>query len=129
MPSRICDKHGNEVWCQEGRVYLRLAGSTRTRCLGIIDGEKFCTRRKTGKHVMRTLSDIGFNHALIRSGKFSLVEVELSDGRILRTTRDHILERGVCRNFASEGQELQIFLPITEFQRNNEQLMLEGITP
>jgi len=114
--NRLFDKYGNELWCDNQRVYLRLKDSNRIRCLGAVDGDSFYTQRKD-LHTMRNLHDVGFNYALMKRGKFKNVVVEFSDGTVLRTTREKILEEGECRHFKSEGYELQIFLPLSQFQQ------------
>jgi hypothetical protein len=62
---------------------------------------------------MRNQNDIGFNYSLIKYGKFNFVEVALSDGKTLRTTRKNILENGKPLHF--HDNELQIFLEPEKF--------------
>jgi hypothetical protein len=127
MTNQVFDKYGNELTCKDGRVFLRLNGTSRSRCLGVISGETFYTQRKTEAHLMRTLEDIGFNWHLIKRGTFNKVVVEISDGRILRTTREHILQCGSTKFFKNQGFELQIFLPINQFVMP-EPSLTEGVT-
>ncbi len=121
MTNKCFDKYGNEIYCQNKRVYLRLLGESRTRCLGVVDGDTFHTRRKVFLHTMRNQNDIGFNYSLIRYGRFNFVELEQSDGKTLKTTRKNILNNGECKHF--ENNELQIFLKPSKFD-SQEQLNL-----
>lgn len=129
MATSLFDSAGNRIYCQQRRIYLQLAGTTTSRCLGVLEGDTFHTRRKSGQHVMRSQDDVGFNYSLIRYGKFTHIEVALSDGRILRTTRDRVLEVGECRHFAGTGFELQIFLRLDQFEPVQESLEFTGVTP
>lgn len=127
MANRLFDSNGNEIYCENRRIYLRLKGTSSRRCLGVVEGDTFHTRRKAGRHVMRSQDDVGFNYSLIRYGKFINVEVAVSDGRILRTTRAAILEHGECRHFEGMGYELQIFLRLDQFQPSPESVELAGV--
>lgn len=112
MASTVFDRHGNELWAENGRVYLRLKDSNRARFLGVVRGDTFRTFRKQ-VHRFNSMDAIGFNWHLIKRGKFSTVEVELETGEVLRTTRENILEHGSAMMF--KGFELQIFLPVEQF--------------
>lgn len=118
MANKVFDKWGNELWCEVGRVQLRLAGSTRVRFLGTVEGNVFRTYRKLS-HRFQAMDGVGFNWHLMKRGKFTTVEVEMADGRILRTTRETILEKGAPLHFKSEGFELQLFMPLSVFEESN----------
>jgi hypothetical protein len=122
LTNKCFDKYGNEIYCQNKRIYLRLLGENRTRCLGVVDGDTFRTQRKVSLHTMRNQNDIGFNYSLIRYGRFNYVEVELSDGKTLKTTRENIFKNGECKHFGNN--ELQIFLEPTKFN-SQEQFNLQ----
>lgn len=86
------------------------------RVLGIWKDNIFSTRR-TWKQILRVNQSIGFNHELLSSCTFDVVEV-LLDGKLLTTTREHALSKGDLMKFAKSGNELQVFLPIAEFSKN-----------
>jgi len=114
MANRLFDKFGNELWAENGRVYLKLKDSNRTRFLGVVEGDTFRTFRKQA-HKFNCMDAIGFNWHLMKHGKFRTVEVRLDTGEVLRTTREHVLEFGSVKMFKNQGFELQIFLPISNF--------------
>ncbi len=126
MASKLFDKYGNELWCEGGQVRLRLNGSNRVRFLGTVEGGVFRTYRKES-HRFRAMGGIGFNWQLMKHGKFSTVEVQLADGRTLRTARERILAEGSPLQFKTEGFELQLFVPLAVFESRQKSGQLEEI--
>jgi hypothetical protein len=124
MANRLFDRLGNELWCEHGQVKLRLNGSHRVRFLGTVEGGVFHTYRKES-HRFRAMDGIGFNWQLMKHGKFSIVEVQLADGRTLRSTRERILTEGSPLQFKTEGFELQLFVPLTVFESRQKSGQLE----
>lgn len=122
MANRLFDKWGNELWCGSGKVYLRLKGSNRDRTLGEVRGDTFYAYKQQGHIFGGEMDTIAFNWHLMKYGKFSTVEVRLYDGRVLRTTREKILQEGECRQFRGKNFELQLFVRIAMFDE-----VMEGI--
>ncbi len=123
MAKRLIDRWGNELWCGTGTVYLRLKGSNRDRILGKVRGDMFYAFKEK-KHIFGEQGDtIAFNWHLMRYGKFRNVEIRLYDGRILRTTREKILQEGVCRQFREKNFELQLFVRIAMFDEVMEEVL------
>jgi hypothetical protein len=115
MASEIFDKYGNKLYSLNGVIHLQLKSGVR-RTIGVIEKDTFITSRKLGVHRFQKMDGIGFNWQLMNKGKFSKVEVALSDGRTLRTTRSWILKHGSTKMFKEQGFELQMFLPLEMFK-------------
>lgn len=114
MTDKIFDKYGNELWCERGKVHLRLNGSGRVRFLGTVEGDVFRTFRKDS-HRFRVMDGIGFNWHLMKYGKFRNVVVHTEEGEELRTTRKWILRHGRACLPGGRRYELQLFLKISDF--------------
>jgi len=123
MTNRLFDKFGNELYVENGKVFLRLKESKRVRFLGYIKGDTFYTFRKR-MHRFECMDAIGFNWHLMKYGKFRNVEIELETGDVMHITREHILEHGSTKMFKSQGYELQIFVPITVFNQTKSEVAI-----
>jgi len=78
-------------------------------------GDAFHCQRNPAKHLHYKSGSYGFNHELLRDGKFVWVFVHLPFNELLVTSRNHILEKGSFLHFKSCGFERQIFLSLAEF--------------
>ena len=103
----------SEVFIDEntGKVFLKLIGKQKQLIAYL--KENTLKVQKDVKNIMIKFQTIGFNYDIIKKGSFENVEVTLSDGRILTTTRERILKEG--KIFKNSGFELQIFFPIPSF--------------
>ena len=116
MTNETYDKYGNRLTCINNTIFLHLASGSK-KTIGTIsnEGKTFRCYRKNIAHTFNTTQSIGFNYRLIEKGLFEFVEVELSGGTVLYTTRDKIKIDGDVKMFKNQGFELQIMLPINEF--------------
>lgn len=121
MTNETYDKYGNRLTCMNGTIFLHLVSGMK-KTIGTLSeqGTVFRCYRKAGVHTFNKSSSIGFNYRLITKGVFSFVEVVLSDGSVLQTTRENIITKGKMRMFKNQGYELQIFLDRKDFNGYNE---------
>ena len=109
------------------RVVLFLPAGPRT--IGYLDraaGGIFTTSR-TQAHVHRLTNSLGLNYELLHSHTFRWIHIDL-EGQKLITTREYFGKKGRVLNFAKQGYELQIFLPLDQFGREKA-LEFERILP
>ena len=116
MTNETYDKYGNRLTCINNTIFLHLASGSK-KTIGTIsnEGKTFRCYRKCVTHTFNTTQSIGFNFRLIEKGLFEFVEVELSGGTVLQTTRDKIKSDGDVKMFKNQGFELQVFLSMNEF--------------
>jgi len=117
-----------------GRVFLTLPGKDYKprREIGSLseDGQTFHCERNPERHLFHQFNAYGFNHELMRDGRFVWVVVHLPFSSQLVTSRNHILAKGMFLNFQKNKLERQIFLPVSEFgiekaRQSEKQLTLE----
>ena len=104
---------------------VELSLPTETRYIGKIDmggdGGTFFTKRRN-ENIFRKIGlegSIGINFALLHNPniKFKWIIVEL-DGRSLVTSREFVKTYGKQYQFSQKDFELQVFLPIEDFDVN-----------
>ncbi len=107
------DKFGNKlIVFDDDRVVLRLF-EQRERFLGIINDRVFYTHRSTKKHTFHNFLSFGYNYALLNSGLFDTVLLNVDKDSKYKIPVEHILVRGKILHFkytvSQESFELQIF--------------------
>lgn len=109
------DKAGNQVYVNNGTVYIHLKSKQQTRKIGVLkDGDLFITRKK--EHIFRKFNAYGFNLALLKSLNLDAkVTVKQVGADTIKTTVGAILQSGKILNYLKDGFETQIFMPIGNF--------------
>lgn len=112
------DRAGNQVYIKDKYVYLHLKEKMETRKLGVINlGNLFVTRKP--EHLFRKFNAYGFNMALIKAlNPDAKVVVRQYGDKVLTTTAEEILQKGKVLNYAKDGFETQIFMPLDNFKHN-----------
>ena len=97
------------------------------------DGKKYKQKRNIGKIspdgntyiverspncIMKVNNSNGLNYELMRDGQFENVVVYFSDGTMLQTKRQVVLDYGQFWHFAKNNLEVQKFLCLTDFARD-----------
>ena len=109
------DRIGNQIYIKDNLVYLHLNDKHQTRRLGTIkNGNFFVT--KNPEHIFRKINAYGFNLALIKSLKpDAKIVVKQKYEWVIKTTAENIIQKGQILNYARDGFETQIFMPIDYF--------------
>lgn len=112
------DRVGNQVYVKDKIVYLHLKDKMQTRKLGAINLGNLFVTRKPEQHIFRKFNAYGFNLALIKSLKpDAKVSVRQYGDKTLITTAEEILQKWKVLNYARDGFETQIFMPIDDFNK------------
>lgn len=97
---------------------VKLNLTFETRFIGTLDssGDGTFTTQRKAQHLFRKLNALGINQELLTSSDifFKWIVIDF-EGKKLVTTRKYFLTKGKSIQFSSQGFELQILLPISEF--------------
>lgn len=118
------NKHNNSVsyfQTSDPDVYnvrLRLFG--KPKLIGVLDtkgeGVFLAVRSSKKKHKFNNGNQVGINYELLTDATINFMFIVIIlDGRELVTTRNYFLHKGKAMQFTKQGFELQVFMPISEF--------------
>jgi len=116
------DKAGNRIDVENGAVMLKLINLPLARKLGDLHNGNLFVVRKPAQHIFRKFNAYGFNLALIKILQpTAKICVRQYGDKTLLTTAEEILQKGKVLNYARDGFETQIFMPLDCFNLVNEQ--------
>jgi len=108
---------------KDGKLFLRLPGKQYKpyRMIGIVDGRTLITERDYTRHLFRKFNAFGFSYEAIKYGGRYFDEIVVRVGfDTLKCTRHYLLKHGKILNFKRNDLEKQIFLPIDDFNKKDE---------
>jgi hypothetical protein len=106
-----------EIISARDKNNVKLNLDFRTLWIGSIQGDTYTKKINLSKHQFKKFPSIGFNLDLLENEKFTWINIDCGNGKILETSRKYVLIHGKRQTFSKQGYEKQIFLGLHLFSR------------